>query len=315
MCFGGGGGAQTANTVSEFKPPAWLQPAWQQTVTTAAQLASQPYQPFDGMRVAPINGYQTQGLNFLEDRALNGAPDLNAARGNVMDTANGAYLMAGPMAAIDPGVNGYAGANPYVDAMIAANAADMANAWKVGGAAQIDAMANDSNGWGGGGWRGMQDAGIANLEKQVGQMANQVRFGDYTTQQGLAESALNRGMQAQQINAQSAQSAWDAERNRQMQAAGLAGNLSADDWKAGQALTGVGDAYQQYVQALLSSQYQSWLDAQNYPYHQLDVLRNATSAASGGFGQSSGVQTSTLPAMSPMTGLFAGGALAYGLTH
>jgi hypothetical protein len=225
MCFGGGGGGQTANTVSKFEPPEWLVPGWKQTVTTAAQLASQPYMPYDGMRVAPMNGYQTQGLNFMEDRALNGATDLNSARGAMTDTTNGAYLMKGPQANITPGVNAYAGSNPYLEALIKNNATTMSDAFARGTAAQTDAAFAGDEAFGGSAYADQVKQNNATLAKQVSDMDSQMRFNDYTTQQGLAENAINRGMSAQQFNATSAQSAWDNERNRMLQAAGTTGQL------------------------------------------------------------------------------------------
>jgi len=55
-----GGGSQTSNSVSEFKPPDYTQPGWQDYLNSASQLAQSPQQQYMGQKVAGINGNSTK---------------------------------------------------------------------------------------------------------------------------------------------------------------------------------------------------------------------------------------------------------------
>lgn len=342
--MGGGGGNQTANTVSKFEPPEWLVAPWQQYVQGVAQVAGQPYQPYDGMRIAPMNPYQIQGMNFLEDRALNGAPDLNAARGMAMNFAQGNYAnpAAGNIGGLaqglgynpwSEGVYGmYGQSNPYnsdayTQQIIDQTTDQMAKAWQTGGAAQIDAAAVNDNAYGGGGYQAMQNAGLANLQKNVGQATSQIlqdqqRFKSGNWQNDQARNLQLLGLGGQQYNSDVANQLganaqlggfWQNDMGNMLAAGGLAGNLSQDDWQAGKTLTGIGDAYQQYMQQLFSDQYNQWQQANQYPLQQLDWLGNALGAASGGFRNQMTSGTQQGPGFSPLTALLGIGALGMGM--
>lgn len=344
MC--GGGGGTTANTVSEFKPPEWLQAPWQQYVTSSANYATKPYTPFDGMKVAPINGRQTLGMQFLEDRAVNGAPDINAARGAAMNLSKGNY--ASPWAQNISGVASGQAYNPYSEGLFGLSqksnpnasdaytkqiiddtAAQMETAYANGTAAQTDASWAQDGAYGGSAYKQIRDQNAAGLVKQVGQMTSQTlqeqqRFksGVYNSDYQNMLASLGLGTQMYQgdvgnqiqANAQGA-GIWNSDVANMTAGAGLAGQLSQEDWTAGKALTGIGDAYQQYQQQLLSQQYADWQAAQNYPAQMLDIYGNAISRASGSFGTSSAQQAQTLPPFSPITGLLGLGATAYGMTR
>ena len=335
-----GGGSTT--TTQKWEPPEWTQPGWQTLVQGATQLATRPYQPFDGMRVAPINGYQTQGMNFLEDRALYGAPDINAARGMSMNMSQGNYAnpWAGNVSGISQGFayNPWAGkadamlrqSDPYsTDAYtqgILANVRDqMTQAHMTGAAPQIDAMASEGNGWGGGGWKAMQLAGLSNLDKQVGQASTQILEDQQRFKSGTYQADMNRALQAigmgsgmyqgdvaNQLQAtQLGGGLYGQDIAAMLQGGALAGQLSQDDWTSGKALMDIGNLQNSYVQKLLDSQYQEWLAAQQYPAQQLDILKTGLGAASGAFGSSFASQT--LPSMSPVTALAGLGSLGYGM--
>src|SRR5207253_11333334 len=91
-----GGGSSSSTSTTEFKPPDSTKGGWSDLMANAAGLTSQPYQQYQGMEVAPLNGQQLQAQQFLGDRALNGAPDLNAGRGAAMNVANGQYFNNSP---------------------------------------------------------------------------------------------------------------------------------------------------------------------------------------------------------------------------
>ena len=99
------------------------------------------------------------------------------------------------------GQNAYAGENKYLQGMIDKSAGDMTRAFNQGVVPQLDRMAQQSGSFGNSGVQQMQNEAYRNLGENIGNVSNQMRFQDYTTQQGLAESALNRGQQNNQFNA------------------------------------------------------------------------------------------------------------------
>lgn len=90
----GSSGGSTQTTVQKADPPAYVQPYAQGALRWANELAIQPYQPYGGQRIAPLNQQQNQGLDLTEQRALAGSPVQNAAKTNLTDTLNGRYLNA-----------------------------------------------------------------------------------------------------------------------------------------------------------------------------------------------------------------------------
>ena len=100
---------------------------------------------------------------------------------------------------------------------------------------------------------------------------------------------------------------YQQERTRQVQAAGLAPQIAGQDYADMQALLGVGDVRRQFSQDELNLAYQTWLQQQQYPYQQLDVLSNAIRGATGG-GTTS--QTAPNPYQPSPTAAMLGGGLA-----
>lgn len=98
---GGGGSSTPANTTSTTTKeiPAWAQPAAQDILARGETLSNTPYQTYQGQRIADMTGQQTAGLQEVQNRALDGSPEENAARQNYTDTMSGQYL--------DPSSNPY----------------------------------------------------------------------------------------------------------------------------------------------------------------------------------------------------------------
>lgn len=98
MANGGGGGesSQPSNTTSTTtrEIPTWAQPYAQELLQKGSALSQQPYQTYQGQRIADMTAQQTQGLQQIQNRALNGSPEEQAARQNYTDTMNGKYLSA-----------------------------------------------------------------------------------------------------------------------------------------------------------------------------------------------------------------------------
>lgn len=157
----------------------------------------------------------------------------------------------------------------------------------------------------------------AQLGKVLSANDNQYRFQDYQTQQGLAESALDRSVQAQQT---------DLARNSALAQQGFENKLAANNQNASNILnasTGInginalqaqylgqyanmGNGAQQTNQNALDQAYQDWY-MKNYGYdtQRLNNLGQALNSVQGGF-QSQAV-TGPNPNYHPRT---AGGAMA-----
>lgn len=270
----------TSTTTKEL--PVWAQPAALNLLQRGQDLSNQPYQTYDGQRIAGMTGQQTTGLNMIQNRALSGSPEENAARRNYSDTLNGKYLGQG------------AAYNPY---------ADMNNPYLAG-------MVNQS----------MSDvSGRVNSQfsgNNYGTTAHQE-----TLTRGLGEAANNAYGQAYQLNSQLAdananrqQSAYSNERNNQMTAAGMLPQYQNIDYNNAQQLVGVGDIYRQENQDVLNNQYADWAAIQNQPYRQLDVLGNALGSAVNGQGNMSSVGYQSNPYTTNKYASAIGGGLAgYGL--
>ena len=274
----GGGGSTTANSVSEFKPPSYTQGLWQDFTNQAANLASQPYNPYPGMTVAPINGTQQGAGQLIAENALNGAPDVNAARASNMATSQGQYL-------------GNPYLNPaYVNNVIGDNAQVMSEAYATGAAADQARNAQMAGALGGGGDKAMQLMGQQGLERAVGQMANQYQLGN--SQLGATDYRSGTG---QMLGANS-----------------QAPSFNAVDMGNAQALMGVGNMQNQYTQGLLNQGQTQFNNAQQYPQQMLGLLQQALQSASGSSGTTIGSQTQS-GTPSWLTAGLGAGAAGYGL--
>ncbi len=272
-----GGGSQTSNTVSEFKPPDSTKQGWQDYLTGAGQLSQQPYQQYMGQKVAGINGQQYQAQQFGTDRALFGAPDLNAGRGAATDVASGMYFNNSPWTNA-----------AYTNNVIADNANTMTNAFNKTTQPQTAAAYALGGAYGGSNYNQAQAANEGALQNQIGQMANQYQLANA----GMGNSNYNAGV------------------GQMLSAGQLGGQLSQDDWTAAQALMGYGNQNQQYTQNLMNSNYQDWQNMVNFPGQQLDQYGNALSRASGQGGSTNSTQYGA--PTNNITGLLGGASALYG---
>lgn len=305
---GGGGGTSGSNTT---EPWGHTKEQWIDVLNQGASLYSTPYIQNPYMQVAnPSDGTQLYET-MATQRASLGAPDLNAARGFSQDLSNGAYMGQSPgsNANVQSARNAYAGQNSYLDQMIANNAEDMTTGFQNGTAAQNDALAAMGGAFGGTGWQQKQTADAGALAKQIGNMATQNRFQDYTTQQGLSEAAINRDTANDQWNLTQQQNAYGGDMAARLQGGQLAGSLAQDDWAGINAARQMGLDQNAYQQTLLDKQSQNWSQQMAYPYQQLSGMAELLSRASG-YGSSSVTsnpyQTSNLATGAGLLGMGAG---------
>jgi uncharacterized protein (DUF3820 family) len=108
--------ADTITTTSS-QAPEWLQPYLKTYMDRAFSVADQPFQQYQGQRVADLNGTQQTAMDAITNRAMSGNPAMNAAQGALQGIAGGQGL--GAQAAQNPYLtqqNANANAfNPYAN--------------------------------------------------------------------------------------------------------------------------------------------------------------------------------------------------------
>lgn len=335
----GGGGQQT--TTQEFKPPSWAAQYYPEYVQSGIKISQTPYVQSGLPTVAPINDYQNTAMQLAYDRALYGAPDINAARGAAMNAAQGNY--ANPYAgniggiasgqAYNPwaeGVYGLAGqSNPYTsdeytNQMIGNTAQEMAQGFATGTAAQNDAAAAMSGAFGGSAYQQKQAGDAAALSKQIGNMAastlqqqqqykGQMYNQDYSNtlqSLGLGSSMYNQDV-ANQLNA-NAQAAgmWNSDISNILSGAGLSGQLSQDDYRSMQGLMDAGNNWNSYYQKLMDAANQQWNTQNQYDAAMNEYLGSVLGRASGSWGSTA---TTDPNGNNPLAGLLGAGIAGYGL--
>lgn len=213
---GGGGTSTTTPTIpDELKPLANLY------TQQATNIANTPYQAYTGAGVLGMNGTQNQALQMIKDRAVNGNELANTGSSYLQN-----MLQSGPQGAtqnpygqvsagqntstvnpgwnssyVNPGQNKYAGSNPYLQQNIDAALNDVTRSYNnTVKPAQTNAVVG-SGSFGNSGLAQTQAEQERQLAATLGNVSSSMRMQDYGNQQQLAESGLNRGMQAQQFNA------------------------------------------------------------------------------------------------------------------
>ena len=290
----GGGGEN--NTVSEFKPPEYTQQLWEQYVNNAGQLTQGEMPRYQGQTVAPMNQSQMTAANMLQNLAVNGTPTGAAANTMLYNTLQGAF--DDPYATT---LNPYAGMNPYMDQVINASNQKITDAYKLGTAAQLDRAHALSRTMGSSGQQEAQQRNEQALAEGLAANTQGLLSQQFNANAGLAENQLNR-----------ASGALQAERARQMQAAGMGGNQQMNDLQAIQALMGVGDVQRNYQQDLLNAGAADWWNWMQSPYLQQDVLGGALTRASGGAGTTSSQIMGGANPLQSMMGLGLLGASMFG---
>ena len=290
----GGGGGET-NTVSEFKPPDYTQQYWENYINNANTLTDREMPRYQGQTVAPMTGQHMLGQDMLMNLAANGTASGNAANTMLYNTLQGGF--DNPYATT---LNPYGTESAYQNQVIDAankktldafnlnqtqNQAGHAMSRTMGSGKQMVQQQEMAKALG----EGMQNNAVNALNQ------------NYYANQGIAENQLNR-----------ATGAVDAERARQMQAAGLGGQQQGMDLQAIQALMGGGDAQRDYQQQLLDASAGDWWSWLQSPYAQQDVFGSALTRASGGAGTTS---SQVMGGMNPLQSLLGAGLLgmsAYG---
>jgi len=249
----GGGGSDNVTQTQVKEMPAWAQPYAQDLLGSGMNAINQPVQPFQGMRVAPMNQAQQVGLSMIKGRALSGSPDETAARQQATATAQGGYLGANPWLSA-----------PYTQQAIDQNAQSMGRGYATGTAAQLDAASARSRAMGGSGALQAQGQNEQNLGNAIGNMANQYQLG-------------RTGMGVQD---------WQNERSNMMQSIPLGFQGSQLDYANAEKMLQAGGTERGYQQQMLDQIYSDYMTQQNAPFQQIDRAGNLLGMAIGNSGSS-----------------------------
>jgi hypothetical protein len=177
---GGGGQKSTTNEVKEVKLPAWVEQAGQQNYGVAKDIATQPYNPYPGETVAPLDPlyYQArQGIGSLADmmgsygasgEAMQGILNSNPA------TINAARVRAGELG--NTPLDRYM--NPYTENVIGRTVGNMERSGTLA-QNELAAQAAKANVFGGS--RQAMQAGIQGAEttRGIGDYAGKARAENY----------------------------------------------------------------------------------------------------------------------------------------
>jgi len=315
-----GGGSAPDKTTTTTELPEWARASSQQLLARGSALSQKEMPVYSGQRSAGLNGYQTQGMGMVQNRALNGSPEINAGSQALQGTLGGQYLNRDTgtnqyMGAQPSGQNAYMGDNPYLQASIDKAAGDITRNY-TGAVNSTDATMARAGAFGGSAWQQAQESNSRNLAQSLADSATSMRMQNYNQSAGLAENALGREQQNWQTNAGLAESglgrdqqAWQAERANQMAGLPLALQYGNQAYTDAAQLQGAGELQYGADQQQLSDQMDYFNEKAQSPYKQLDVLGNSIRGAIG----NGSTVSQTGPGANPW-GQAAGGAAAlYGL--
>ena len=265
-------GPDTQST--EFTPPEWTRAEFPGYVAAAKDLATRPYEMFQGQTVAEVNPWQMTAGQQTLDKSLYGDPQTNAARGSLMNISQGG--------AQNPFMD-----NAYTDQMIQDTAGNMTDSYLGGDAMNMSALAAKQGAFGGSGHTQAMQSGAANLAKQVGQMGTQVRQQDIGRKGQL----------------------WNQDVGNMLQASGMAPAFSQLDTQNFDSAMKYGGFFQDQLQKNLDARKGLFDEQQAYPWMQLGNFGKALGQASGQWGQ----EFKTGGGQSGLLGGLGGAAALYGL--
>lgn len=157
-----GGGSQTVTQKND--PPKWLQPHLEEYVARGKEVADQPYQAYTGQRVADINPVTAQAYGSIYDRAMQGSPEVGAARADATKSLTGGYL----------GEN-----NPYLSQVIDSASSDVTRNFQNAVTPQTEAAFARKGAFGGSTWGQTMADNSRNLAGQLGNIATDIRYKNY----------------------------------------------------------------------------------------------------------------------------------------
>jgi hypothetical protein len=248
-------------------------PYMQQYLDKAFNVANTGYTPYTGSTVAQFDPAQQQAVNMQIQRAQNGSPLVDQAQGYMQNAMGGQYNVNGGTSTVAK--NPYFGSNPYIDQAIQSAQQDTVNSYNMTQAPADVASARRSGSFGNSGLAEYNAYNQGNLQKNLGNIANQMRMQDYTQQQQLGEADVGRQFAANQSDLSRGLDAQRFNSTYGMTAAGQAPGLANQDYQDISQLYNAGAQNQSMSQSNLTDAYTRWQEQQNYPLSQANIMGSA----------------------------------------
>jgi hypothetical protein len=302
--MGGSDAPKNTTTTTVSQVPAWLQSDYTDFINQTNAANAKPYQQYSGQLNAAPSGSQNYAGQIAGQGAsyqLPGQQMQISALGNVLDGSNYVSPTANPVL---NQTNPYAGQNAYLNNMVADSNKNITDAYNQNAVPALAAQFAQGGAFGG---SAMQQAGTQSqdtLAKNLAQSTDNLRYQDYTSQQGLAEDSLNRNAALYQQGFQNQLSASQQNTANAVNASSGLNAINATQQGYLNQLNNYGQTQQDFAQGNIDQAYNNWYQ-QNYGYDQqkLNNYGNALNSISGNFQGSA--TTGANPAYKPKT---AGGA-------
>jgi hypothetical protein len=261
----------TQTTINKTELPEWVDQAGQENLQIANDLASRPYEGYDGSLTAGQTPLQQQANSNASANANAWLPTMNDAA-----SATKAATTYAPGTFAGSDMSKYM--NPYLD-QVESRAIDNANTAFKNNLNTIGDGAISAGAFGGSRQGVAEGVAAAENARQVGDLSAQIRAQGFDTASGLLTGDLDRDLQGQQIRTNAA---------GQLAEIGTAGNTMSNQNSA--LLSALGQAQQQTNQQQLQETYAKWKEEQDSPLQALNLRLAALGATPYGGTQS---QTST----------------------
>lgn len=167
--FKGGGGNTTSVTTPTI--PNELKPLANLYTQQATQIANTPYSAYGGKRYADLNQTQSQGLDMVQNRALNGSATMDNAESSLNQFMQGGQ------------------SNPYLDALVGKAQGSVVDQFNNMVKPQTEAAMQNSGSFGNSGYQQL----MQNQQKAAGQQMSDIATQMYG---GAYEGDQSRRMQA-----------------------------------------------------------------------------------------------------------------------
>lgn len=241
--------------------------------TKAQNLGGTAYTGFGQSTQVDANPWQTQAWQNTFNRGMQGAGEVDAARGQLQSTINGGGFTANPF---------MGQSNPYLQSSIDSTLGDMTRNYNNVVKPQTESAMVGSGSFGNSGLQQMQQEQQRSLQDNMGKTASNMRFADYQNQSDM----------------------YNKERDRQMSATMGAPNFANVDYTDLQAMQQAGNALQSQNQGERTAAYNQYLDAREWPFK--TVGAQASAMGSGGVGAATYNQEQPNQTANTMGGLLAG---------
>ncbi len=243
IVYGGGGGSSgtPSQTTQVFELPEWARGYAQDTLAKAQAATSQPYQTYGAERIAGFSPLQLQAQQAAGNMGVAG----QLGQASTMAGTAGSTTFGTPQA------QQYM--SPYIEAAMAPQLREAQRT------SAMQGMQQQAEATGRGAFGGTRDALLrAERERNLNMGLNDIRARGYQTAFEQAGNLYNQDM------------------NRQLQSAGLLGQLGQTQYGQqmgiNQLQRQVGAEQQALRQQGLSQDYQDFINQQNYPFKQLGFM-------------------------------------------